>query len=79
MRTARPVTDRELDVISAWWHQGTVKGAADLLGLHVQTAKNLLHTARMRAGVPNTLALAQLTRKDHRSMAALKRRRKVAA
>lgn len=73
-RTGRPVTDRELEVIAAWWHVGTVKGAAELLSIHEQTAKNLLMTARMRAGATTTLALARMHSVDLPSVAVLRRR-----
>lgn len=33
MRSGRSITDRELEVVAAWWHVGTVVGAADLLGI----------------------------------------------
>lgn len=68
------ITKGELEMIAAWWHIGTVKGAADLLGLSESTAKNQLYTARMRSGVTNTLALARMHAKDLPSMAVLRRR-----
>ena len=76
MRTGRSVTTRELEVIAAWWHEGTVVGAAKLLELHPQTAKNLLATARLRAGASTTLALARLYSGDLPSVAVLRRRTK---
>lgn len=75
MRTGRDLTTRELEVVAAWWHEGTVVGAAKLLGIHEQTAKNILHTARLRAGALNTLALARMFEKELPSMTTLKRRR----
>jgi hypothetical protein len=54
------LSQRELDVVAGWWHEGTVKGAASLLGIAEQTAKNELRTARLRTGAPTTLALARM-------------------
>lgn len=73
------VTKRELQVIAAWWHEGTVVKAADLLGITEQTAKNQLHTARMRTGAPNTLMLARMFSKDLPSVSKLRQQRKRAA
>lgn len=73
----RSITDRELEVVAAWWHMGSVVEAAKLLKIHEQTAKNLLHTARLRSGAPTTLALAQIHNDQLPSVKAL-RRRKVA-
>ena len=42
------LTPRELDVLSAWWLVGTVKGAARRVGMGEQRAKNLLRAARIR-------------------------------
>ena len=78
-RANRIVTDRELDVIAAWWHEGTVKGAAELLGVREQTAKNQLHTARMRTGATSTLALARMFSGQLPSVSVLRRRAKKAA
>lgn len=72
-------TKRELEVIAAWWHTGTVVGAAELLGIRESTAKNLLHTARLRTGQSNTLMLARAYSKDLPSVAALRRRARRAA
>ncbi|MCA1572497.1 MAG: hypothetical protein LC798_19795 [Chloroflexi bacterium] len=83
--TRKSVTDRELEIVAAWWHEGTVVDAAKLLEISEQTAKNLLHTARMRSGAPNTLALARMHAKGLPTVATLRRRtrerarRKVAA
>lgn len=76
MRTGRSITARELEVIAAWWHTGSVVEAAKLLGIHEQTAKNQLYTARLRAGATTTLALARLYAKDLPSAAVLRRRSK---
>src|SRR5690606_40627537 len=54
----------------------TVIGAAKLLEIHEQTAKNLLHTARLRAGATTTLALARLYAKELPSPAVLRRKAK---
>lgn len=42
------LTDRELDVLSAWWHFGTVRRAAIVVRVGEQRAKNLLYRARQR-------------------------------
>lgn len=55
-----PLTDAELDALSAWWHMGTVKGAADLLSRAERTVINQLYSARIRNGVHTTHALALL-------------------
>ena len=72
-------TKRELEVIAAWWHTGTVNEAARLIGIAPQTAKNLLHTARLRTGAPNTLALSRMYADDLPSLVALRRRARKAA
>jgi hypothetical protein len=74
MRAGRTITDRELEVVAAWWHEGTVVGAAGFLGIHEQTAKNLLHTARLRAGATTTLARARLYASELPTPAVLRRR-----
>jgi DNA-binding CsgD family transcriptional regulator len=74
MRAMKALSPRELEVVAAWWHQGSVKEAAALLGIHEQTAKNQLFTARMRAGATTTLALARLYSKDLPTVATLRRR-----
>lgn len=74
MRTGRSISPRELEVVAAWWHEGTVVGAANLLGISEQTAKNQLHTARMRAGATTTLALARLYAAELPSATVLRRR-----
>lgn len=70
----RTITARELEVVAAWWHTGTVKDAAALLGIHPQTAKNQLASARMRCGVSTTLALARMHSDGLPSVAVLRRR-----
>ena len=76
-RGVKPVSRRELEVIAAWWHQGSVVDAAKLLGITEQTAKNQLHTARLRTGAPTTLALARMFSGELPSVSSLRRRRKV--
>ena len=70
----RAITDRELEVIAAWWHTGSVVEAAKLLEIHEQTAKNLLATARLRAGATTTLALAKLHSQGLPTVGVLRRR-----
>ena len=51
------MTERELALIVAWYQAGTVKGAAERIGVAEQTAKNMLLTARLRAGVRTNVEL----------------------
>ena len=67
----RALTDAELDALSAWWHTGTVKGAADLLSRAERTVINQLYSARIRDGVHTTLELVQLHIGELRSMGEL--------
>lgn len=77
--SARAISKRELDVIAAWWHTGTVVEAARLLNISEQTAKNQLHTARLRTGLPTTLALARQFSRDLPPVSVLRRRARKAA
>ncbi len=54
------LTARELAVLSAWWHMGSVKRAALLAGVGEQRAKNLLMRARGRNGAATTVELASM-------------------
>lgn len=72
--TRKSVTEREIEVVAAWWHTGSVVEAARLLDIPEQTAKNLLHTARLRSGASNTLTLARMHAKGLPSVATLRRR-----
>lgn len=56
----RPLTEREIDVMSAWWHLRNVKLAAVLVGVGEQRAKNLLASARDKSGASTNLELATL-------------------
>ena len=49
-RDPQPLTERELDALSAWWHYRSVQLAAVLIGVSEQRAKNLLASARRRCG-----------------------------
>lgn len=73
------LTDRELSVVAAWWHTGTVVEAARLLVLKEQTAKNILMQARLRSGAPTTLALARMYAKELPTVAVLRRKARKAA
>lgn len=77
--TDRPISPRELQVVAAWWHTGSVVEAATLLGISEQTAKNQLHTARLRTGAPTTLALARMFSGKLPSVAKLRRAARKAA
>ena len=57
---SRPLTARELDALSAWWHYRSVKLAAVLIGVGEQRAKNLLARARARMGVHSNAELVGL-------------------
>lgn len=48
--STRPLTARELDALSAWYHYRSVKLAGVLIGVSEQRAKNLLASARRRSG-----------------------------
>jgi hypothetical protein len=47
----RPLTARELEVLTHWWMTGSVKKAAQAAGVGEQRAKNMLARARMRSRV----------------------------
>lgn len=54
------LTPRELDVLVAWWMEGTVKKAASRVGIGEQRAKNILKQARTRnQAATNEALLAQ--------------------
>lgn len=50
-------SNRELDVLAAWWLTGSVKRAGEVIGVGEQTAKNLLNMARLRFNCPDNQAL----------------------
>lgn len=62
------VTDRELEILSAWWLLHTVRATARFFGLSEQTVKNHLMNARIRNGVHTTSALAQMFMGQLRTM-----------
>lgn len=73
----------ELDALSAWWHTGTIRSAANLLSRSERTVINQLYRARNRNNVHTTLELGQLYLGELRSMSHLvtqhnSRRRKIA-
>jgi hypothetical protein len=53
------LTRAELNALSAWWWARTTRGAARVLGLHEQTVKNQLWTARRRNQCLRTSDLAE--------------------
>lgn len=57
---AKVLTPGELDALSAWWHMGSVRRAADLLSRSERTVINQLYSARIRNNVHTTLELVQL-------------------
>ncbi len=75
----RSLTPAELDAVSAWWHTGTIKSAADLLSRSQRTVINQLYSARIRDGVHTTLELVQLHVGELRTMNDLLTSHKVAA
>lgn len=58
--TGQPLTPAELDAVSAWWHMGSIKRAADVLSRSERTVVNQLYSARIRNGVHTTHELALL-------------------
>jgi DNA-binding CsgD family transcriptional regulator len=74
----KPLTPAELDALSAWWHTGNMKRAADLLSRSERTVINQLASARIRNGVHTTLELLQLHIGELRSMSDLLTSHKVA-
>lgn len=59
-KRAVALTAAELEALSAWWHTGTVKRAADLLSRSPRTVINQLYSARIRNGVHATVELVPL-------------------
>jgi len=70
-RVGEPLTDAEIDALSAWWVTGTTKKAAALLGLAERTVVNQLYRARMRDQVHTTGDLIPLHIAQLRSMTQL--------
>ena len=62
---------RELEALSAWWHLGTTKSAADLLSRSERTVINQLYSARRRNGLHTTGDLVPLYLGGLRTMAQL--------
>lgn len=60
LREGGRLTDRELDVLASWWMVGSVKGAAQSVGIGEQRAKNLLSRARFRNGVSSNDELLEM-------------------
>lgn len=77
-KARKRLTPAELDALSAWWHTGSVKGAADLLSRSERTVINQLYGARIRNGVHKTALLVQLHIGELRSMSELVTSHKVA-
>jgi DNA-binding CsgD family transcriptional regulator len=69
--TYRRLTSRELDAISGWWEYRSVKLTARLLGVGEQRAKNLLASARVKAGVGSNGELAAMYLGQLRSIESL--------
>lgn len=49
--TCPDLTPRELELVTAWWMTGTVKAAAQAIGVGEQRAKNMMARARIRSRV----------------------------
>jgi hypothetical protein len=47
----QPLTERELEVLTAWWMTGSLKKAAIQVGVGEQRAKNMMARARIRSRV----------------------------
>lgn len=54
-----PLTDAQLDALSAWWHGGSIRAAAVLLRRSERTIINHLYAARIRNNLHTTDALAR--------------------
>lgn len=53
------MTDRQLQILAAWWHaKGDCKKAALLLGIGHQPVMNALYLMRRQQGAKTTLELA---------------------
>lgn len=50
-------TDRELDVLAAWWGTDNLRMAAQQCGISYQRAKNLLARCRIRSGAKTNAEL----------------------
>lgn len=59
-RGAAPLSSAELDALSAWWHTGSIRAAADLLSRSQRTVINHLYAARIRNNVHATVELLPL-------------------
>lgn len=68
---AAPLTSAELDALSAWWHTGSARRAADLLSRSPRTVVNQLYSARIRNDVHKTAHLIPLYLGSLRSMGEL--------
>ena len=75
--TRATLTDAELDALSAWWHMGSTRRAADLLSRAERTVVNQLYSARIRNNVHTTVALLPLYLGSLRSMSELMTQHKV--
>lgn len=67
-RGAAPLSSAELDALSAWWHTGSTRRAADLLSRSQRTVINQLYSARNRNQVHATVELLPLYLGSLRSM-----------
>ena len=74
MKSGAKLTELELLVLASWWHVGSVVGAAKLLNISEQTAKNVMHTARLRSGAPNTVTMARMYSKELPSLTVCRRK-----
>lgn len=81
-KPAKVLTPHELDALSAWWHTGSVRGAANMLGVAERTITNQLYSARIRHDLHKTVELVRLHFSELRSADELMRshnQRKAAA
>ena len=54
------ISERELEILSAWWLLHSTRAVANFFTLSEQTVKNQLYKARKRNGVTTSTALAQM-------------------
>ena len=64
----KDLTPAELDSLSAWWHTGSTKRAADLLRRSQRTVINQLYSARIRNNVHTSVELVHLHLGELRTM-----------
>lgn len=74
--SSNTLSPAELDALSAWWHMGSIRAAANLLSRSERTVINQLYKARIRDGVHTTSALLRLHMAEIRTKSELIRSHK---